>query len=262
MEAPESAGLREQAANLFAAEDRHFWFRARNRVIGRVVRSLVAGLPPGYRVLEVGCGNGNVLRVLEEVCVGTELAGMDLAAEKLSAARQRVRCPLRQGDLHELPSEEPHHLIGMFDVLEHLNDDRAALSAVRQALQPGGRLLLTVPAHQSLWSYADENAGHCRRYSRAGLTQVLRECGYDVPYCSEFMMVCFPLMWLGRRLAALGRKAHADPVSQRQLFQRELTVVPLINGLLRRMLQWEEPLLARGWRLPIGASLLACAVRK
>src|SRR2546421_11627389 len=119
--------LPDFAPQLFDAEDRHFWFRARNTVIGRVVGGLVQGLRPGYRVLEVGCGNGNVLRVLERVCADGEVVGMDLVEEKLTFARRRTRCTLRQGDLYRLPDEEPFDLIGMFDVLEHLPDDRGAL---------------------------------------------------------------------------------------------------------------------------------------
>src|SRR5438094_10550414 len=114
---PASGGLPDFAPHLFDAEDRHFWFRARNTVIGRVVGQLVRGLPAGYRVLEVGCGNGNVLRVLERVCAGGEVAGMDLVGEKLRFARRRTSCALRQGNLYELPGGEPFHLIGMFDVL-------------------------------------------------------------------------------------------------------------------------------------------------
>jgi cyclopropane fatty-acyl-phospholipid synthase-like methyltransferase len=53
---------------LSAIEDRHFWFRARNQVIAGLVGQLTARLPAGYRVLEVGCGTGNVLRALEEAC--------------------------------------------------------------------------------------------------------------------------------------------------------------------------------------------------
>ena len=55
---------------LFEAEDAHFWFCSRNAVIRTVVRQLVRGLPTGYRALEIGCGTGNVLRVLRDTCVG------------------------------------------------------------------------------------------------------------------------------------------------------------------------------------------------
>lgn len=253
--------LPDFAPHLFDAEDRHFWFRSRNKVIGRVVRQLVAELPPGYRVLEVGCGNGNVLRVLERVCVGGTVVGMDLVAEKLRFARRRTACELRVGDLYRLPPEEKFDLIGMFDVLEHLPDDATALQSLANSMTLGGRLLLTVPAHRTLWSYADTHAGHQCRYSVAQLREVLATNGWEVEYCTQFMAALYPLMWFGRRLSALWRASQHGPQGERELFQRELRIVPGVNGLLTRLVECEAPFIARRKRLPIGTSLLAVARR-
>ncbi len=245
---------------LFAAEDRHFWFRARNRILARVVGQLVASLPAGYQVLEVGCGTGNVLRVLERVCSRGTVTGIDLFEGGLGYARQRTRCRVLAADIHELPFRRPFELIGMFDVLEHLPDDRRALRDLFQALAPGGRLVLTVPAHMALWSYADEWAQHFRRYGSAGLTRALEESGFQVDYLSQFMMVLGPLMWLSRRLAALmPRRGESRLQHNRTLMMRELRIVPGVNGLLNFLLGCEVPLLARRWRLPLGSSLLAIA---
>jgi SAM-dependent methyltransferase len=255
-----SGTLPEFAPELYAAEDRHFWFRARNTIIGRAARQIVVALPPNYQVLEVGCGNGNVLRVLERECVGGTVAGMDLVEEKLGYARRRAKCPVHIGNLYELPGDRKFHLIGMFDVLEHLADDRGALRALADALVPGGRLLLTVPAHQILWSYADTHAGHFRRYSSGQLKGALTSAGLRVEYCTQFLAALFPLMWLGRRLASLHRP-KGDPEGDRALFRQELRVVPVVNGLLRQILEWEAPLIARRVRIPLGTSLLAVAVK-
>jgi SAM-dependent methyltransferase len=255
-----SAPLPDFAPHLFDAEDRHFWFRARRTVVGRVVAQLVRGLPPGYRVLEVGCGNGDVLRVLEQVCAGGMVVGLDLVEEKLNFARQRTACEVRQGDLFRLPAGEAFDLIGMFDVLEHLADDVGAVRALSAALTPNGRLVLTVPAHRSLWSYADTHAGHYRRYNVKRLEQTLTQGGLCVEYCTQFMAALYPLMWLGRRLSSLWRRKEGAQ-GERELFQRELRVVPIVNGALRRLLECEAPLIARRQRLPIGTSLLAVARR-
>ena len=252
-------GASPEFAHLFAAEDRHFWFRARNRVLGRVVGQLVAHLPAGYRVLEAGCGNGNVLRVLEEVCAGGEVIGTDLMPERLQYAGRRTHCRLVQADLHDLPFDTPFDLIGLFDVLEHLPDDRHALRDLRAALAPAGTLLLTVPAHQRLWSYADTFAGHYRRYSPRQLEQALADAGFRVEYLTQFMMVMWPLLWLARRVAALWKRPGDVADSQRELVIKELRTVPVLNGLLRQLLEWEVPLVARRRRLPLGTSLLAVA---
>jgi SAM-dependent methyltransferase len=256
-----SATLPDCAPELFAAEKRHFWFRARGIVLGRLVGQLVRDLAPGYRVLEVGCGNGHVLRILERVCVGGTVTGMDLSAQRLDFARSRTNCALRQGDLHQLPRGETFDLIGMFDVLEHVADDVGAVRTLSQVLTPNGRLVLTVPAHRSLWSYADTHAGHYRRYQVRQLEEVLTAGGLKVQYCTQFMAALFPLMWLGRRLSALWGGPQAGEQGEPELFLRELRIVPIVNGVLRRLLECEAPLIARRRRLPLGTSLLALARR-
>jgi SAM-dependent methyltransferase len=263
MQPPVTAGRHEcggstEYGSLFDAEERHFWFRARNRVLAAVVRSLERGWPAGYRVIEVGCGTGNVLRMLERECRRGEVIGLDLFEESLRFARRRVGCRLVRGDVYDWPVERPFNMIGMFDVLEHLPDDVGALRRLRACLAPGGRLVLTVPAHMSLWSYADTHARHYRRYGVRDLSDALRAAGFVVDYLTQFMAALFPLVWTGRRLAARGRPAHGGD-RDRDLFLRELKVIPVVNGVLARLLGLEAACIARRWRLPVGTSLLAVA---
>lgn len=251
--------LPDFARQLFEAEERHFWFRSRNRVIGRVIAKLTAALPGGFRVLEVGCGNGNVLRLLEQVCHKGAVYGVDLLEERLHYARQRSSCPVVAADVGSLPFPQPFDVIGMFDVLEHIPDDGKALQDVHKALTPEGAVVLTVPAHMGLWSYADTNAGHCRRYNKKKLATVLQASGFAIEYMTEFMTALFPLMWLGRRLSSLRQRPGQDVNKDRANFLRELRIVPGLNTLLTALLAWEAPLIARRCPLPLGTSLLAVA---
>jgi SAM-dependent methyltransferase len=242
---------------LYEAEPRHFWFRARNELLGAVVEQLVASWSPGYRVLEVGCGTGNVLQVLKQVCRVGHVVGLDLFAAGLRYARQRTDGPLLRADIHSLPFGSSFRLCGMFDVLEHLEDDRAALARLHQVLVPGGRLVLTVPAYMHLWSHTDEYAQHYRRYAPSQLRDRLREGGFTVETLTHFMAPLYPLLWLGRRLARWlpGGTQH----SRRELFRQELRLHPLANALLYGLAHCENWAIARGLRLPLGASLLAVA---
>lgn len=242
---------------LYEAEPRHFWFRSRNRLIGSVVERLVEPWSAGYRVLEVGCGTGNVLQVLEQVCRAGQVIGLDLFAHGLRYARQRTDCPLLRADLHSLPFGPSFHLVGLFDVLEHLPDDAAALERLHRVLLPGGRLVLTVPAYMQLWSHTDEFAQHYRRYTPSQLHERLRASGFSVASLTHFMTPLYPLLWLGRRLACwLPGTARR---TRRELFIQELRVHPLANALLHGLARCENWALARGLRLPLGASLLAVA---
>lgn len=244
--------------SLFEAEDKHFWFVARNRVIGAIVRRVVAAFAPGYRVLEVGCGTGNVLRVLEKECAPGAVTGMDLFEEGLRFARTRTTCPLIAADIHTAAFPQAFQLVGLFDVLEHLPDDRQVLRDIHRLLAPGGFLLITVPAHMSLWSYFDVASCHCRRYQLAELRERLGEAGFDVEYGSEFMAALFPLVWLSRRF----RKTGATVEANRELAIRELKIVPGLNGLLTWLLSREAGWLAGRRRLPIGTSLIALARKR
>jgi SAM-dependent methyltransferase len=248
-------------APLFAAEDRHFWFRARNRAIAALARQITGALAPGYRVLEVGCGNGNVLAALREAAPRGTVVGLDLYIEGLRHARRRTSCPLVQGDVDAVPFRARFDLIGLFDVIEHLPDDRGLLRGLHRLLKPGGRLLITVPAHRSLWSYFDEVAHHRRRYETDELAATLVTAGYEIEYCTQYMMAMFPLVWL-RRLTSTLRLRPSDPETerrQREMALRELTIVPVVNRLLDFLLSQEARLLSRRKRLPIGASLVAIA---
>lgn len=243
--------------HLVAAEDRHFWFRHRNTLIGAVVASVVEGQPPGYRVLEVGCGTGNTLRVLEQVCGGGVVVGTDPFEQGLRIARRRVRCAVHQAEIDEAGPPGEFALIAAFDVLEHVADDTAALRTLRTRLRSDGRLVLTVPAHMHLWSYADEAAHHYRRYSSAALSDVLRRSGYTVEYMTPFMSALYPLMWARRRLLTW-RGREVDPARGFHLTMRDLRISPW-NGLLERLLGPERRRVESRQPIPFGTSLLAVA---
>lgn len=147
----------------------------------RVLRQ-VARLQPG-RVLEVGCGVGALLHELRRQ--GHEAHGFETSRAALRLAAQ-ANATVDEGQriaLHDAPSLSWH---GAFDtlvameVLEHIEDDRSALSQWNAWLKPGGLMLLSVPAHMRRWNAADEWAGHVRRYERADLNEKLAGAGFAV----------------------------------------------------------------------------------
>jgi SAM-dependent methyltransferase len=224
---------------------------------------LTASLKPGYRVLEAGCGNGSILATLKKACRAGHVVGMDLHFEGLRRARCRSRCPLVQGSLNHPPFEERFMLVGMFDVLEHISDERSALRSIHDLLLPDGVLIVMVPAHMSLWSYFDVDADHCRRYSVSYLQAELSEAGFEVEYQTQFFSILYPLMWMTRRIRA-HRQLSIDKgeMGKSAVVSRELHVFPWLNELLSWLLRSEARLLARRWTLPLGTSLLALARKR
>jgi SAM-dependent methyltransferase len=249
-------------ATLASAEDNHFWFRSRNHIIGSLVKDIVADLPPDYRLLEIGCGTGNVLRVLESVCVDGTVVGMDLFLEGLVHARTRTHCGLVQGDVHSPPFRTRFHLIGLFDVIEHLANDIEILSATNRLLVEDGILIVTVPAHPELWSYFDE-LHHYRRYGADELHEKLISAGYEVLFLSQYMMSIYPLVWIGRRLAdRMDKRPKSDAKRTQDLTKQELRSIPLVNNLLTWTLSQELHWLRHKRALPLGTSLVAIARRR
>ena len=248
---------------LSQVEDRHFWFRARNHVIATLVSQIAADMAPGFRVLEAGCGTGNVLRVLEQACSRGMVIGMDMFSKGLYYARQRTSCHLIQGDVNAPPFAKQFDLICLFDVLEHLPDDIQVLVNLRRMLSQDGVLLLTVPAHPSLWSYFDEASHHFRRYELAELKSKLVGAGYTVEYISDYMAIIFPIVWLGRKLRSLNRRKGAPDIDgAKALASSELRIIPVVNSFLAFLLSIEVRLIARRRQLPVGTSLLAVARRE
>src|SRR5262249_7443652 len=125
-------------------------------------------------------------------------------------------------------------MIGLFDVLEHLDDDRGVLRWLSSVLEPGGVLVLTVPAHPFLFDEMDEMAHHRRRYRREELREKLEAAGFEVEVVAHFMGVLLPLLVLVR---LLGRLLPARPRARRDL---ELRVVPVVNSVLRLLLRIER----------------------
>jgi SAM-dependent methyltransferase len=245
---------------LFAAEERHFWFRSRNRCIAAAT-TLIPNGSDIRDVLEHGCGTGFVLTQLQRLFPHAKVMGADPFAEGLALARRRFAGPLIQTDLIGAGFREQFDLIGLFDVLEHLDDDVGVLRAIREQLRPGGRLLLTVPAHMALWSDYDIASGHRRRYSRPQLETQLGAAGFKTEYCTGFMFALQPLVYLRRRLHGVLNKGAKKPETANERVRRELLIHPLLNRLLELLL-WPEPMwIARGRRLPGGTSILALAIR-
>jgi SAM-dependent methyltransferase len=251
----------EQFAPLFAAEDRHFWFRSRNRCIANALRSL-----PDFAairdVLEVGCGTGVVLAHLQRLFPAGRVVGMDLFEEGLNFARRRFQGTLIRGDIFETSFAQPFDLIGAFDVIEHLDEDENLLNRFWQLLRPGGHLILTVPAHLSLWSYFDEVAGHRRRYSPLELKRKLARAGFTGLFVTQFMGALFPAMWLKRRCLGDRTKLSRANAEQRQAaVESDLRVNPILNRFFELLLSPEPFLISRHIRLPVGTSLLTLAER-
>ena len=148
------------------AQQAHWWFRGRRAVLKQLIEN--AGLAPQPEILELGCGTGSNLPMLSAYGRVTAVELDDFAREY---ARATTGIDVHPGALPEpLPAfSQPFDLIGMFDVLEHIEAHGPALERVRGLLAPNGRLLVTVPAYQWLYGAHDRLHHHHRRYTAQSL---------------------------------------------------------------------------------------------
>jgi SAM-dependent methyltransferase len=234
---------------IVAAEARHFWFDTRRRL---VVSALRRHCPGARSLLEVGCGTGFVLEGLRAAFPGLATAGTDALVASLARAQARLPgTSLLQMDARRIPFREEFDALLALDVVEHIDEDEAALAEMRSALRPGGALVLTVPQHPWLWSEIDAWSGHKRRYRRAELVERLARAGLRPERVTSFSTFVLPLLVLARRRKAPER---FDPLA-------ELRLHGAINALLRLPAALERGLIAARVSLPAGGSLLAVARR-
>jgi SAM-dependent methyltransferase len=229
-------------------ETRHWWFRARLDFTEAITTDRVR---KGARLLDIGCGTG---LFLERVRSHFDVWGLDPSPAAVAYCRERGLEQVRQGGIEQLADVTPwpFDAVTMWDVLEHVRFDREALTTAHTALKPGGLLLLSVPAHQWLWSPHDDLHHHYRRYTRSALQRLLRGAGFHIDSLAYFNSYLFPLAVVERLVSRLlGRSAV-------------LTVPPRIfNELFHAVFTSELRRLARretnGY--PIGLSLMAVAAR-
>jgi len=149
--------------------------------------------------------------------------------------------------------------VGLFDVLEHIEDDRAFVRHLTDIVQPGGMLYLTVPSFNWLWSTADIEAMHFRRYTKRTLADALAD-GFDVLYSTYLFERLVPLFTLMRVLPyrtglSRSQKAHS--------YEREHAVgSKWLADVFARILGHEIASIATGKSLLVGSSLLAIARRR
>lgn len=242
-----ATGFEMESFELLAAlEERHFWFRNRNRLIRA---ALARYFPRADRLMEVGCGTGMVLRALAEARPDAHLVGSELHTEGLAIARARLgeRVELLQMDARHMPFTDEFGVIGAFDVLEHIAEDEAVLREMHRAVRPGGGIIVSVPQHPSLWSRADTFAHHERRYRRSEMANKVRAAGFEVLRSTSFVTAPLPLMAISRWR---DRENEAyDPTA-------EMRVGNVTNAIMAGVLGFERLLIRAGIDLPAGGSRL------
>lgn len=239
----------EEGNDLYLAiEDNSYWFRHRNRVISEKVTSMISEKV----FLDIGGGNGYVARGLEKEGVETILIepGRTGALNASRRGLNKVLCTTLDGAAIRkgtIPAA------GIFDVLEHVEDDFGFLRKIWSLLREDGLLAITVPAFNILWSEEDIYAGHFRRYNMSKLVDLATKVGFKVEYSSYLFSFLPPLIYLIRvlpfKLRLRKSYDHAKSASRDHAEGRGL-----VRRIINSLLHWEFNRIASGRKMPFGSS--------
>jgi SAM-dependent methyltransferase len=235
---------------LAAVEDESFWFRHR----GKMILAMVDRFPPAGPIFDIGGGGGQVAAKL--VAHGWPTWVLEPSNEAASLAQKRGLLTIN-GTFHRgifVPSSVP--AIGLFDVIEHIEDDASFLSDCHEALIPGGHVYVTVPSSTLLWSSDDEFAGHYRRYDQRSLTRILSKAGFEVVEIQYFFsLLVLPVLLLRALPSWIGWRRVTTPDSA----VRHHRVNVRIAILVEKIFGFEVAMSRSGYGQPLGTSVLAVA---
>lgn len=238
--------------NINQVEETHWWYKARRNIIFDSFKRVVA-IYQNPKILDIGCGTGFNIAYLHQLGYH-QVLGLDFSPDALEYGRARQLNELICGDAEKLPVHpDCCDIVLTLDIIEHLKDDRGALSEIFRVLRPGGTLIVFVPAFQFLWSFQDEISHHQRRYTVRELREKILQSGFELKKLTYVNSLLFPIVWFGRMvLKAFPRRFKITSESQMN--------PTWMNGILYYIFLTELPLL-RFMDLPFGVSIL-CVCRK
>lgn len=239
-----------------SVEDGHWWFRGRRAIIRHVLNK--ANIAPGSAILDAGSGTGGNLSMLSQF---GKVYAVEMEDEARAFANRRGVVQVEAGMLPgAIPfGAQTFDLAVLFDVLEHVEQDYETLVALHNRLNAGGKLLITVPAFQFLWSEHDVIHHHKRRYALGALTRLVERAGYKVVFSSYINFWLFPLI-AGLRL--LDRLTFGKLMGKKHGANAELHMPSAsVNRLLEGVFASERRLMDI-MRLPFGVSIVLLAQKK
>lgn len=226
-------------------EDEHWWFKSRRHILKEVIKSLPRN--QNLTILEAGCGTGGNLKMLRDF---GKLYACEMDDNARGIASARGVCPVSFGVLPgNVQFDSQFDLVCLFDVLEHVQEDKESIRELSKQLRNGGSLLITVPAHQFLWSSHDIYLHHKRRYSMETIKHLVEQEGLTIRYLSYFNTFLFPCV-VGYRLL--------NKVLRFGMQSDNGTPSRFVNKVLYFIFSSERWLLPR-FKLPFGLSIICIA---
>lgn len=226
-------------------EKNSFWFQYRLRILETIVKKY-----PISSILDVGGGNGQITKFFQEKGVNSIL--LEPLSDGVQIAHSNGVSHIIQGTLKSAAiNANTIDNIGLFDVLEHVENDSELLANIYNCLKPKGLLIITVPALPVLYSKFDKEVGHFRRYKLNSLSKKLENVGFQVKYKSYFFSF-LPFIIFPARLLVYNRIHRKE---KRRGFGH-INKFGVTGKVLSKILNLELGLISKGKSISIGSSCL------
>ena len=173
--------------DLYDKEQSYWWHRAKRDLVRQFLPS-----QKKIKFLDIGCGAG---KLMEEMQIRGEVWGIDQSQAAVDFCHQRGLHNVHMGKFPQIKLlPRNFDVITCLDVLEHIQADGEAIKKIASLLKPGGRLIITVPAYQWLFSYWDQILHHVRRYEKAELVKKITAQGLTIKKCSFVYAFLLPVV--------------------------------------------------------------------
>jgi SAM-dependent methyltransferase len=236
---------------LWQLEQVSFWYQHRNRCITSFAKEYCQD----QSFLDLGGGNGYVSKALQEAGINAVLLEPDMKG--CLNARSRGVNNIIYSDLQNANLKKASMgAVGLFDVLEHIEDERKFLADIYPILSDSAYLFITVPAYEFLWSAEDEYMGHQRRYTCDQLAKLLSSSSYKIVYLTYYFQALILPIFLFRSLPSmLGIRKASVEMNVNEHKEKPGLVGKAIDYLLER----EFKDMQKHRVLPFGASCFVIA---
>lgn len=239
-------------------ETSHWWFRARRRILLGLLSDM-AGNYSTPKALDLGCGPGQMFNGLDRLSYN--VFGMDPSKLALKYASKRFKSGVVCAEAAKSPIRaDSLEIVAILDTLEHIEDDCGALKEASRMLKVGGRLIVSVPAYDFLWSDNDRASHHYRRYVIRDLRRKFNDAGLEVEWSSYYNTILFPLILA--ILFVVKLKQRFLPEKGTKSVNASLVPTP---EFIDRILEWifsRELWLLRRFRMPFGHSLIVVGIKE
>ncbi|MBD01336.1 MAG: hypothetical protein CL841_08460 [Crocinitomicaceae bacterium] len=234
--------------NCLQIEEDSFWFNHRNNIIANSVQKH----SPNKTFFDIGGGNGFVAKRLQNDGIKTVLVepGKSGAMNANKRGVKNVICSTLQDAKFENNSIDS---VGLFDVVEHIEDDYSFLNNINKYLKDDGYVYITVPAFNILWSNEDDDGGHFKRYTTIRLNELLKKCGFTIIQ-STYIFSILPLpVFLFRSLPSkLGLNKKSNDLEKHKNEHKQKK--GFLNHIMKKIWNWELSRINSNKKIPIGGS--------